>query len=145
MRTRMRRLLLGVGMVAGLSLAGISQGNAYSTTDVASSAQGDVRTSDNSPGACTHDLKVWYDKDQFGTWPKAYTTWSGCANYEKWLQTEIWCDGEHISYKINGSSPDLQSSLYYLGQFNSCQAHVYGFIGNPVDSWYNWSWNGQPV
>lgn len=98
------------------------------------------------PLGCTTDLRIWYDQDQYGTWPKAITSWSGCGTHWKSLETWIACDrSERARYVLQGTSSSRQSTARYIGTFSSCTAQLTGFVSYAVDDWYSWRYGYQPT
>ena len=96
---------------------------------------------------CTKRIRVWYDADQYGTWPKGWGEIYGCASGAKALRTRIRCGSTlRVDDSVfSNSGTGLSSPVRYLGWCSAgWNASIFGNVNgigfNKCYRWTDWKY-----
>lgn len=82
---------------------------------------------------CTKQIRIWYDSDQFGTYPKAWGELQNCGG-PRAIRARISCIGEGIKYdkRASSSSAKVGTTVTPVGYIGFCKKGWFGDISGSV-------------
>lgn len=99
---------------------------------------------------CIKALRVWYDQDQFGSYPKAWGEIRDC-NGPRQIAVSVTCKGK-VVYSVSAASARLAkgSTSTPLGYIGTCSEPFLGRIfgnvaGAAFEDYFRWGNGGYPA